>query len=103
MPDFFFNKKKQELLFSVWTGNLNHAEQQRMSDDGVHGCMTAWDINRLCLLGISFFQKSAPELVLSERLCENQLVVAGGNAVVHDDIDPLAITPELSVETKEKM
>lgn len=72
-----------------------------MSDDGVH--MTAWDINRLCLLGISFFQKSAPELVLSERLCENQLVVAGGNAVVHDDIDPLAITPELSVETTEKI
>lgn len=74
-----------------------------MSDDGVHYCLTAWDINRLCLLGISFFQKSAPELVLSERLCENQLVVAGGNAVVHDDINPLAITPELSVETTEKI
>lgn len=74
-----------------------------MSDDGVHDCLTAWDINRLCLLGISFFQKSAPELVLSERLCENQLLVAGGNAVVHDDINPLAITPELSVETTEKI
>lgn len=47
-------------------------------------------------LGISFFQKSAPELVLSERFGEHQMVVAGGDAIVHDNIDPFAIAPELS-------
>lgn len=57
----------------------------------------AGDINRLCLLGISFFQKSAPELVLSERFGENQLVFAGGDAVVHNHVDPFSITPELSI------
>lgn len=57
----------------------------------------AVDINRLYLLCISFFEKCAPELVLSERFGENQLVVEGGEAVVHNDIDPFPITPELSV------
>lgn len=62
----------------------------------------AVDINRLCLLGISFFQKSAPELILSERFGENQLVVAGGDPVVHDHIDPFAITPELSIRRQNR-
>lgn len=48
------------------------------------------------LLGISLFQQSAPELVLSERFGENQLVVACGDAVIHNHIDPFTITPELS-------
>ena len=52
-------------------------------------------INRLCLLCIGLFQQRAPVLVLSERFGEHQLVVAGGDAVVHDHIDPFAITPEL--------
>lgn len=63
------------------------------SDDDVR------DINRLRLLGISFFQKSAPELVVPERFSENQLIVARGNAVVHDHINPFAVTPELRMET----
>lgn len=63
----------------------------------------AVDINRLCLLGISFFQKSAPELVLSERFGENQLVPAGGDAVVHNHINPFAITPELSIRRQKKL
>ncbi len=60
----------------------------------------AADVNRLRLLGISFFQKSAPELVLSERFGENQLVVAGGDAVVHNHIDPFTVTPELSIRRR---
>lgn len=48
-----------------------------------------------CLLSISFFQKGTPELVLSERFSENQLVVEGRDAVVHNHINPFAITPEL--------
>jgi len=54
-------------------------------------------------LGIRFFQKSAPELVLSERFGEHETVVAGGDAVVHDHIDPLAVTPELSERKTEQI
>lgn len=60
------------------------------------------DINRLYLLCVSFFQKGAPELVIPERFGEHQLVVAGGDAVVHNHIDPFAITPELCIRRKKR-
>lgn len=59
-------------------------------------------INRVpdasCLLSISFFQKSTPVFVLSERFSENQPVVVGRDAVVHNHIHPFPITPELLTE-----
>lgn len=73
---------------------LNSAEWNNITEG------FAVDINRLYLLCVSFFQKGAPELVIPERFGENQLVVAGGDAVVHNHIDPFAITPELSIKRK---
>ena len=46
-------------------------------------------------LGIGLLQQGAPELVPLGGLSEDQLVVEGRDAVVNDDIDPVAITPEL--------
>ena len=48
-------------------------------------------------LGIGLLQQGAPELVPLGGLGEDQLVVEGRDAVVDDDVDPVAITPELKV------
>lgn len=52
------------------------------------------------LLSISFFQKSAPEFIPFSWFGEHQLVVGGGNAVIDNDIHPVAIMPELSWKTE---
>lgn len=46
-------------------------------------------------LGVGFLQQGAPELVPLRGLGEHQLVVEGWDAVVNDDVDPVAIAPEL--------
>lgn len=46
-------------------------------------------------LGVSLLQQGAPELVPLSGLSEDQLVVEGWDAVVNDDVHPVAITPEL--------
>lgn len=49
-------------------------------------------------LGVGLLQQSAPELVPLCRLGEHQLVVDGRDAVVNDNINPVAVAPELHVE-----
>ena len=46
-------------------------------------------------LGVGLLQQGAPELVPLGRLGEHQLVVEGGDAVVDDNINPVAIAPKL--------
>ncbi len=53
-------------------------------------------------LGVGLLQQGAPELVPLSRLREDQLVVEGWDAVVNDDIDPVAITPELRSRNNQK-
>ena len=47
-----------------------------------------------CILGVGFFQQSAPELVALVRVQEDELAVAGGQAVVDDHIHPASVLPE---------
>lgn len=63
-------------------------------------CLDNWTtsvipIHRASVLRVGFFQKGTPELVLSERFGENQLVAAGGQPIIHEHIHPFPITPEL--------
>ena len=53
------------------------------------------------LLGVGLLQQGTPELVPLGRLGEHQLVVEGGDAVVNDNIHPVAIAPELQVKRSE--
>jgi len=52
------------------------------------------------VLGVGLLQQGAPELVPLGRLGEHQLVVEGGDAVVDDNVHPVAIAPELQGQTK---
>lgn len=53
-------------------------------------------------LGIGLLQQGAPELVPLSGLSEDQLVVEGRDTVVNDDIDPVAIAPELKARRRQK-
>ena len=58
----------------------------------VVACLCQQDV-----LGVGLLQQGAPELIPLGGLGEHQLVVEGGDAVVDDNIHPVAIAPELQV------
>ena len=45
-------------------------------------------------LGVGLLQQGRPELVGLIRLHVDQSAVPGGQVVVHNDIDPLAVLPK---------
>ena len=54
------------------------------------------------VLGVGLLQQGAPELIPLGGLGEHQLVVEGGDAVVNDNIHPVAIAPELQVRVGQR-
>lgn len=46
-------------------------------------------------LGVGFFQQGAPELAVVGGVEEDQAVLEGGQPVIDDHIQPLAVLPEL--------
>jgi len=49
-------------------------------------------------LGVGLLEKGRPELLLGVGLHEDKLPIPCWKAVINDDINPLAILPELKVE-----
>lgn len=47
------------------------------------------------LLGISFLQQGAPELVVGGRVKHDKLISHRGQTIVDNDIQPLIVLPEL--------
>ena len=54
------------------------------------------------VLGVGLLQQGAPELIPLGGLGEHQLVVEGGDAVIDDNIHPVAIAPELQVRVGQR-
>lgn len=51
-------------------------------------------------LGIGFLQQGAPELSVVGRVEEDQAVLEGGQPVIDDHVQPLAVLPELSAKSR---
>lgn len=47
------------------------------------------------LLGISFLQQGAPELVVGGRVKHDQFISHCGQTIVDNDVQPLIVLPEL--------
>ncbi len=50
------------------------------------------------LLGICLFQESTPELVPVVRVHVDEFAVTAGESVIHTDLHPVSVLPELKLE-----
>lgn len=55
----------------------------------------------MCLLGVGFLQQGAPELVVGGRVKHDKLVSHRGQAIVHNNVQPLVVLPKLQRKTEE--
>src|SRR5699024_7775701 len=49
-------------------------------------------------LGVRFLKKRAPVLVALLRVHQHKATIDGGQSVIDDDVDPLAVLPEAEVK-----